>query len=74
MSMIDSFIPFDIKCKKLNLKMKNSWKCIFRASRMMSFSYFLQIMGLAHNTFKNLWGSCYHIQFKPLQHLRWITL
>ena len=32
------FSPFDIKCKKLNAK--NFWKCIFRASWMMSFSIF----------------------------------
>ena len=32
------FSPFDIKCKKHNAK--NFWKCIFRASRRMSFSIF----------------------------------
>ena len=30
--------PFDIKCKKHNAK--NPWKCIFKAPRRVSFSYF----------------------------------
>ena len=35
------FNPFDIKCKELNTK--NLWKCIFRASRKVSFWYFCSV-------------------------------
>ena len=35
--------PFDIKFKKLSLMQKNLWKCIFRASRRVSFSDFPRV-------------------------------
>ena len=65
-SMIDSVSPFDIKCEKINLRQKTFGDAVFRASRRKSFSYFLQVMGLACR-------SCCHIQFKPLQQLRLST-
>ena len=39
--ILTPFNSFDIKCKKLNAK--NLWKCIFRASRRVSFSYFPKV-------------------------------
>ena len=35
--------PFDIKFKKLSLMQKILWKCIFRASRRVSFSDFPRV-------------------------------
>ena len=35
------FCPLDIKCKNLNkFNAKNLWKCIFKTSRRVGFSYF----------------------------------
>ena len=41
--MLTPFSLFDIKCRKFNAKNLWKWKCISRASRRVSFSYFLQI-------------------------------
>ena len=59
--MLTPFSPFDIKCKKINKK--NLWKCIFRASRRVSFIFF-QIVEVVPNTFQNF-CECYNIQVKP---------
>ena len=60
------------------INMKNLWKCIFMASRRVSFSYFLEIMEVAPpsptNIFQNFSGLCYNIQLKPYEHLRWSSL
>ena len=62
--ILTPFSPFDVKCKKLNAK--NLWKCIFWASRRVSFSYFPKIaLDHGRGTFKNFRGLCYNIQFKP---------
>ena len=70
--LLTLFSPFDIKCKKLNST--NLWKCIFKASRRVSFLYFPKV-SLDHwgcpDTFKNFWGPYYNIQFKPYETLRW---
>ena len=63
---------------------KNLWKHIFRASRRVSFSYFLQIVGVTRILFKIL---VYHVTMlgifvdhvtifnsSPVQHLRWSSL
>ena len=74
--LLTLFSPFDIKCKKLNAK--NLWKCVFRASRRVSFSYFPKVA-------LNHYG-CHSIPFRifvdlitifnssPMQHLRWSSL
>ena len=36
--ILTTFSPFAIKCKNLNAK--KIWKCIFRTSKSVSFSYF----------------------------------
>ena len=54
------FSPLDIKCR--NLLQKNPWKCIFRASRMVSFSCFSKV---ALNLGECRW---YHLKFS------WIIL
>ena len=60
--------PFDFKCKKRNEK--NLWKCIFRASRRVNFSYFHKGCtrswgaGMSPDTFQNFCGLCYNSQFK----------
>ena len=62
--LLTPFSPFDIKCKKVNAK--NLWKCIFKGSRRVSFSYFPKIAldyGVSPDTFQNFCG-CYNIQFK----------
>ena len=55
--------------QKTLFHVKNLWKCIFRASKRVSFPYFPYIAlnhgGLSHNIFYNFCGSCYNIQFKP---------
>ena len=74
--MLTPFSPLDITYKKLNVK--NLWKCIFRVSWTMSFSYLSKFalnvcmsgrVGRETDplyTFYNFCcGSCYNIQFKP---------
>ena len=39
--ILTTLSPFDLKCKKRNEK--NLWKCIFRASRRVNFSYFQKV-------------------------------
>ena len=47
MSMIDSIIPFDIKCKRVHLRQKTAGNVFLGASRKVSFSYFFRIMAAA---------------------------
>ena len=76
--ILKPFSPFDIKCKKLNVK--NFWKCIFMVSGRLSFSYFPKI-ALDH------WGAPRHpnapwismgpitiFRSSPMQRLKWSSL
>ena len=68
------FSPFDIKCKKHNGK--NLWKFIFRASRMVSFSYFPKV-ALDYGGCPPILIFMDHLTIfnsSPVQHLRWGSL
>ena len=64
--ILTPFNPFDIKCKKFNAK--NLWKCIFRASRTASFSYFPKV-ALVYEVF-TICADITIFNSSPLQHLK----
>ena len=70
--ILTPFSPFDIKSKKLNVK--NLWKCIFRASRRMIFSYFSNTVldpgGCPPITFRIFVDHVIIFSTSPVQHLR----
>ena len=76
--ILTPFSPFDIKCKKRNVK--NLWKCIFMVFRKVSFSDF-------PNTALDKWVVppvpfrifvdhviILYFNSSPTQHLRWSSL
>ena len=69
---------YDIKRKKINLMQKNFWKCVFRASRRLSFSYFpkdaLDNCGCPSIPFGIFMDQIKKFNSSPMHYLRWSSL
>ena len=74
--LLPSVTLFDIKCKKLNSK--NLWKCIFKGSRGVNFSYVskfaLDHEGCPPIPFKIFVGQITIFNSSTMAHLRWSYL